>query len=217
MEIVPPEFELDAFNCPLCNAYAYMEWNCEIKVNFKYAVSTAKCAKCNEASLWRVKLSENFNKVVRTQMIYPDISISVIPEIDMPDDVKADFEEAKSICNKSPKAAAALLRLALQKLLKHLGEPGDNINTDIKTLVSKGVLNPAVQKAADTVRITGNNAVHPGTMNDEDVDYIATKMFNLINFIVKKTITEPRELEDLYTSTPESAREAIARRDAANS
>ncbi|TCB83211.1 DUF4145 domain-containing protein [Acinetobacter sp. ANC 3791] len=135
----------------------------------------------------------------------------------MPDDVKADFEEAKSVFNKSPKAAAALLRLALQKLLKYLGQPGNNINNDIKNLVSNGILSSGIQKAADTVRIVGNNAVHPGIMNDEDVDYIASKLFNLINFIVKKTITEPKEIEELFSSTPESAREAITRRDAAGS
>lgn len=217
MEIVSPAFELNAFNCPLCNAYAHIEWSCKIRENFNYAVSTATCAKCNQASLWRATFSETNGRVVSTQMIYPDISISVIPEIDMPDDVKADFEEAKSVFHKSPKASAALLRLALQKLLMHLGEPGNNINDDIKSLVSQGKLNAAVQRAADTVRITGNNAVHPGVMNDEDIDYIAAKMFDLINFIVKKTITEPREIEEIYNSTPEGARNAITRRDAANS
>ncbi|MHA3061655.1 DUF4145 domain-containing protein [Acinetobacter sp. ANC 4631] len=216
MEIVQPQFKLNAFNCPFCNAYAHMEWACKVNNNFNYQILTAECARCNESSIWRNQLS-SANTITRTQMIFPDISISVIPEIDMPEDVKADFEEAKSIFNKSPKAAAALLRLALQKLLKHLGEPGNNINTDIQNLVSGGRLNPAVQKAADTIRITGNNAVHPGTMNDEDVDYIASKMFNLINFIVKKTITEPKELEELYSSTPENLREAIAKRDAASS
>lgn len=216
MDIVQPEFDLSAFNCPFCNAYAHMEWMRKTTVNYRFMLWTATCAKCDIASIWRSQLHEHANEILRTQMIYPDITVSVIPESDMPYDVKADFEEAKSVFQKSPKASAALLRLALQKLLKHLGEPGENINTDIGSLVEKGILNVGVQRAADTVRITGNNAVHPGVMNDEDIDYIAAKMFDLINFIVKKTITEPREIEDIYNSTPEGARNAITRRDAAN-
>lgn len=217
MDIVQPEFELKAFNCPTCNAYAHMEWVRRILVVGNYLVHTASCAKCKRESLWRSQLNDLTSEIIETHMIYPDVSVSVTPEKDMPDDVKADFEEAKSVFHKSPKASAALLRLALQKLLKHLGEPGNNINDDIKSLVAQGKLNAAVQQAADTVRITGNNAVHPGIMNDDDIDYIAAKIFDLINFIVKKTITEPREIEEIYKSTPEGAREAITRRDAARS
>jgi hypothetical protein len=216
MDIVQPQFQLAAFNCPFCNAYAHMDWMKRINVNYRFMVSTATCAKCDQASIWRTQMNQNNNAPLETQMIYPDVSVSVIPENDMPYDVKADFEEAKSVFQKSPKASAALLRLALQKLLKHLGEPGENINKDIGSLVEKGLLNAGVQRAADTVRITGNNAVHPGVMNDDDIDYIAAKMFDLINFIVKKTITEPREIEEIYNSTPEGARNAITRRDAAN-
>ncbi|ATZ64229.1 DUF4145 domain-containing protein [Acinetobacter bereziniae] len=217
MDIVQPEFKLEAFNCPICNAYAHMGWVRRIVVLGNYLVHTASCAKCKRESLWRSQLNDLTSEIVETHMIYPDVSVSVTPEKDMPDDVKADFEEAKSVFHKSPKASAALLRLALQKLLKHLGEPGNNINEDIKSLVAQGKLNAAVQQAADTVRITGNNAVHPGIMNDDDIDYIAAKIFDLINFIVKKTITEPREIEEIYKSTPEGAREAITRRDAARS
>ncbi|MEZ8944164.1 hypothetical protein AB4510_22065 [Vibrio sp. 10N.222.54.B12] len=70
-----------------------------------------------------------------------------------------------------------------------------------------------VIKVADTVRITGNNAVHPGEMSDEDFDFVASKLFDLINFIVKKGITEPKELEELHGKTPEAPRKAAKRQD----
>ena len=73
---------------------------------------------------------------------------------------------------------------------------------------------PLVVKVADTVRITGNNAVHPGEMSNEDFDYVASKMFDLLNFIVKKGISEPKELEDLYNLTPENPRKDAEVKDA---
>jgi len=95
-------------------------------------------------------------------------------------------------------------------------EEGKNINTDIRSLVKKEVLSGQVVKVADTLRITGNNAVHPGQIVDEDFDKVAAKMFDLINFIVKKAITEPKELDELYQLMPENARTAAEAQDKRN-
>lgn len=190
-----------------------MAWRDPISLERKRVLHYSSCHHCKLESIWISRYVDNFYDITSSQLIYPDTDIAVLPATDMPEDVKLDFEEAKSIFNKSPKAAAALLRLSLQKLCKYLGEPGENINKDIKSLVEKNVLSAGITKAADTVRITGNNAVHPGEMNDEDVDFVASKMFDLINFIVVKTITEPKELEALYTKTPEGARKAVEKRD----
>ena len=91
--------------------------------------------------------------------------------------------------------------------------PGENINSDIAALVKDG-LSPGVQKALDTVRVTGNNAVHPGEIDLNDNTDIAVAIFGLMNYIVEQQITRPRELESIYQSLPESSREQIARRDA---
>lgn len=146
-------------------------------------------------------------------MIYPDISLAPPPNSDMPDDVKVDYQEAASVFSRSPRAAAALLRLALQKLCKHLGEKGENINQDIRQLAEKNVLSPQVIKVADTVRITGNNAVHPGEMNEEDFDEVASKMFDLLNFIVRRGISEPKEIKELYERVPEGPRKQAEEKD----
>ncbi|WP_414877009.1 DUF4145 domain-containing protein [Pseudomonas sp. IT-196MI5] len=148
-------------------------------------------------------------------MIYPDSTCAPLPTPDMPEDVKADYVEAAAIFTRSPRAAAALLRLALQKLCIHLGEKGDKIDVDIRELAKKHVLPQRLINVADTVRITGNNAVHPGEMAAEDVDLVASKMFLMINLIVVKGITEPRELDALYKITPEGARAAAEKKDAA--
>lgn len=145
-------------------------------------------------------------------MIYPRKMIAPLPNSDMEDQIKADYIEAGTVFSDSPRAAAALLRLALQKLCKQLGEKGENINEDIKKLVGKG-LNPLVQKSLDALRITGNNAVHPGEINLEEEPEKVRKLFELLNFIANKMITEPREIESFYSALPEGARDAVKKRD----
>ncbi len=129
----------------------------------------------------------------------------------MNEDVKEDYFEAAEIFNKSPRGAAALLRLALQKLLKQIGESGENINDGIKNLVSKG-LNTTIQKGLDFVRATGNNAVHPGQIDLNDNKEIAEKLFQVINFIAEKTITEQKEVKILFDGLPEEEKQKIEKR-----
>ena len=212
---VAPKFNLEAFNCPFCNTYAYMAWNSGSEWDFSN-YREAKCYKCKKKSLWRKEMHVDPLVGAVGFMIYPDTGNAPFPVEDMPEDVKADYMEAASIFSRSHRGGAALLRLALQKLLKHLGKEGKNINDDIRALAGDGSLPSKVIQVADTLRITGNNAVHPGTMSDEDFDDVAEKMFDLINFIVRKAITEPKELDELYLKVPESARKSAEMQDAKN-
>jgi len=218
MTYIEPQISKSSFHCPVCGTYAHMKWFQFAKHGSSRPYAEAECSHCGESSLWRVeKTKENddgYTVPSQGTMLFPDTGIAPLPEPDMPHDVKVDYEEAAKISAKSPRGAAALLRLGLQKLCKHLGKDGKNINADIRSLSEDNVLPPMVIKVADTVRITGNNAVHPGEMSEEDFDHIASKLFDLLNFIVKKAITEPKELEALYQKIPEKPRVSAEAQDA---
>ncbi|MBV4465809.1 DUF4145 domain-containing protein [Pseudomonas sp. SWRI79] len=79
----------------------------------------------------------------------------------MPDDIRRDYDEASAILELSPRGAATLIRLGIQKPCKDLGQPGENINKDIGARVAGG-LDARLQQTLDAVRVIGNNAVHPG-------------------------------------------------------
>lgn len=64
----------------------------------------------------------------------------------------------------------------------------------------------------DIVRVTGNNAVHPGTMDLNDNPERVITLFKLVNAIVEETITLDRIIEEAQASLPEGAREGIAKR-----
>lgn len=136
----------------------------------------------------------------------------------MSGEILLDYQEAASILSKSPRGAAALLRLCLQKLMKELEESGDNINKDIASLVSKG-LPEEIQKALDIVRVIGNESVHPGKLDIRDDDDIetATQLFELINIIVDECITRKKRISALYNRLPADKRQQIEKRDAIKS
>ncbi len=117
---------------------------------------------------------------VHNSLLFPKEKAGINPNQDLPEDIIHDFEEARSIIGESPRGAAALLRLCVQKLCVHLKEKGKSIDEDIASLVAKG-LNPLVQKSLDIVRVVGNEAVHPGVIDLNDNRDIANKLLSLIN------------------------------------
>lgn len=164
--------------------------------------SVSSCFNCSKPSVW-----------VYNKLMYPVVGNVPSANIDMPDDIKRDYDEAGAILNQSPRGAAALIRLAIQKLCKELGQPGENINEDIKALVAAG-LDARVQQSLDAVRVIGNSAVHPGKIDIRDDRATAEALFKLLNLIVDKTISEPKHVQEIYESLPGNLLEAISRRDA---
>ncbi len=145
-------------------------------------------------------------------MIEPKkISVPLLNE-DLDDEIKDDYLEAANILNDSPRWAWALLRLALQKLMKQLWKKWKNINNDIWELV-KEWLNPTIQKALDSVRIIWNEAVHPWELDLKDDIETVTKIFWLINIIANALITIPKQIEKDYWMLPEEKIKGIENRD----
>ena len=144
-------------------------------------------------------------------VVWPPVRVGPEPDPALENEILEDFQEARAVAPLSPRSAAALLRLALQKLLKKVGQPGKNINADIAALVEQG-LRVDVQKASDIVRLTGNDAVHPGDIDAGDPDTVMP-LFDLVNFIADDLISRPSRLESLWQTIPEEKRNWVEDRD----
>jgi formaldehyde-activating enzyme involved in methanogenesis len=131
----------------------------------------------------------------------------------MPADCLVDYKEAMDIAPLSTRGAAALLRLALEKLLPHIGATKGGINEAVGELVANGVIPARVQQALDSVRVIGNEAVHPGELDLKDDAEIVNVLFWLMNFIVEKAIAEPKEIDRVYAKLPSGKLAGIANRD----
>lgn len=166
------------------------------------AVRMSLCGHCAGRLLW-----------VGSRIVWPQVGGAQPANPDMPDDVREEYQEAASIVYQSPRGAAALLRLAIQKLCKHLGEPGENINADVGALVAKG-LDTHIQEALDAVRVIGNESVHPGEMDLKDDRETAVALFGLINLIVEDMISRKKRINAVYSKLPASKLKGIEGRDA---
>ena len=208
----PPKYGSTHFSCPYCQVHAAQNWKYLTFLEQSRHVSrftplqigqediaASLCSHCGNLMLW---LSE--------KIIYPQVHTSPPANDDLPREVKEVYEEAASIANQSPRAACALLRLALEMLLKSLGETR-SINDSIGNLVKKG-LDERVQQSLDIVRVTGNEAVHPGVIDFSDETDVGM-LFGLINVIAESLISQPKRIQNLYNNLPEKAREAIEKRD----
>lgn len=228
---VAPAYKLDAFHCPVCEAYSQQKWyqifiDPRCKTHFlqdypkneregpsdsvvgappqvsypaRYEseyetvneIAICKCQLCKARAIW-----------VEGKMVHPGHSAAPYPNDDMPDDVKTDYMEAREIVEKSPRAAAALLRLATERLVVHLGgDPNSNINNNIQFLVDNRRLPVRIQRALDYLRVVGNEAVHPGTIDIDDKN-VAISLFNWINDIVTMMITNEKLIDEHYNSLP---------------
>lgn len=204
-----PEHQRTAFNCPHCGAYANMLWFKPLDKTIRSVpqgsmkdTEVAKCTAC-----------QNFSHWVNNVMVYPIFETQIEdPNEDLPEEVKADYIEAASIVASSPRGAAALLRLAIQKLCDELVSESGDLSFKIGMLVESG-LNKKIQQALDIVRVVGNNAVHPGQIDLNDKPEVAKQLFLLVNMIAQQMITEPAEVDAMFESLPEAAKEAVKNRD----
>lgn len=205
MHFIQPEVNKGSFTCPNCGAISeqrwwWVNWYGHQENKSQASISVSRCIHCDENTLW-----------INNKMLYPESGSAPFPNFEMPEAVKELYLEAASIYNKSPRGAAALLRLGIQILCKELGENGKNINDDIASLVKKG-LPVIVQQSLDAVRVIGNDAVHPGQI-DTDNPEIVSKLFELTNIIIEYMIALPKKVSGIYASLPSEKIDGITKRD----
>ncbi len=207
---IAPQQDIRSFTCPHCNTVSQMQFDRhqfheDFQGNGEYVyvsnvLTIARCQTCGKKIIWN-----------DDDYIHPEIVASE-PNSDMPDSVRTLYNEAALIYNKSPRAACALLRLAVERLCNELGETG-KIDTMIGNLVKNG-LPVIVQKALDAVRVIGNKAVHPGQIAfDVDDKSTAETLMKLLNIITERLITEPKEIDGIFNALPQSAKDSIKKRD----
>jgi len=232
-----PEFQRDAFYCPNCRAYAHFEWfnllgkpaNGMVNNTTLLPHGAGQCGRCRIFTLWSHETEMQSVKTGITgpikrqtavyRLVFPKQLSAPHAHPDLPDDCRDDYEEARKVLEDSPRAAAALLRLVTEKLCRWVCEAsapgstkGKKLNDLIGEMVSRGML-PTLQQVLDTLRVIGNESVHPGTMDIGDDKETALRLFGLVAIVVEQTVTQPKKIAELYGTLPAGALAGITKRD----
>lgn len=234
-EIQTPKHMQPSFACPRCGALAAQEWG-DLHVpsgrgGFKPLVdsqrmvttgvtgarfvsppwSASKCYACKDHSIWLLG-----------SLAFPDPQSARLagvhaPHEEMPGDAAELFREAVSVLPFSRRAAAALCRASMERLVKFL-DPDCPRRTKLDERLARleGRVSTPTIDLLNVLRHVGNTALHgeqdgDGSATiyiDEDDETIAETFFLVINTLVDELITKPRRSADLYGTLPESVRNA---------
>lgn len=229
---VQPTYRKDSFNCPRCGVLCPQSWYSIDRANHNQPDATIKfiaeprdpallrsgvyiydwkldisiCHQCKEYTIWENR-----------KIIYPFETELPEPHEDMPEEVKGIYIEAVQVYKHSPRASAALLRLAIETMIPQLEEyeiKKSKINNMIGELVKKDI--PAhVQQGLDAIRIYGNEGIHPGEIVLNDNQEIVQFLFELINLMVDELITRKKKIQSIYSKLPIDKIKGILNRDKA--
>ncbi|MCR9218455.1 MAG: DUF4145 domain-containing protein [bacterium] len=200
-----PTYNSGQFHCPFCNVFAAQTWN-SVKARNQFdamvgtTLAVSRCASCSKSAVW----DDNV-------LVYPPSTPAPHPNPEMPDEIAVLYLEAAAISSRSPRAAGALLRLAVDRLCMQLTGKNNGINQNIAELKRRGLPTPVI-RVMDAVRIIGNECVHPGEIDADDPETVAV-LFPLLNRVVESLIELPKQSQELFESLPQSKRDAVAQRD----
>lgn len=218
----PPELNKSEFNCPYCGVYSHQSWYPAIiygersddiyyyladmvRTHYKSAgtlsdFSVSECSHCHQLAIW-----------LNDKMLVPR-TISVPPPSELlPEKIKELYNEAGTILNDSPRAAGALIRLALELLLKQVNNNDQKLYDNIDVLIKKGVPEEII-KAMTLLRHSGNEMLHAGEISIIESRDQVLFLFELFNMIAEDLIERPKRLNEAYNRIPESIRKDVERK-----
>ena len=175
------------------NSQAHLGWSTLLAQDPSALAALGFCYACG-----RVSLHDKAGK-----LLWPENIDAPEAHDDMPPKIRELYEEARSISERSPRAAAALLRLCAELLLKEEGFSG-SFKSMISKLRDSGGSRRLI-RALDSVRIIGNEEVHAGEiyLDDNEEDQAAI-LFVLINLIVDDFYARDVVVDAVYQRLPES-------------
>ena len=216
---ISPAFHKTHFKCMSCKVYAVQEWrtvnHLYISENGKlyyyshdkyFEVKSSTCLRCMNTYLWNSNTES---------IIYPRSSSLPHHSLDLPENMRKIYEEARDVYEVSPRCAAALGRVLLEKLVYYLLEKqytskGDDNTEDttdkenkikkltLHNLIEKLDLDKEIKDSCNNIRLLGNEGAHAGEIDFEDnlSKEAVEGLFILINHIIYETITRKREAKE---------------------
>lgn len=225
VEHVPPEFRKTRFHCPTCAALSQMVWVeladpdalwKQVGENGEAASHLtdlwfhgALCVAGGCVAIWMEKriFYEEGGSRSTPKMLYPTMTRTVAPSPDLPDSAKKLYNEAGNVAAGSTRAAAALLRMCTEDIIKGLSKEQDTEETlheraglyqHVEFLRKNDELWPGgvIDTGLDALIFIGNEAVHSTEIRGDDDQRTVEGLFRLVDMITQALITRRREVRE---------------------
>jgi len=144
-------------------------------------------------------------------MIYPQTGGARPPHEDMPPQIRKLYEEARGVLPASPRASAALLRVALEGLLEEVGYKQGRLADRLQKAYEDRKLSASTYDVAEALRYAGNAAAHyepwkiDPSQGEEDREMVRN-LFAFVNEVTEELIAKPRRLEEMARKINEKVR-----------
>lgn len=173
-------------------------------LNYDFKIFTLRCSnlECREISVVAI------NRGTGEQIdLIPQVVVKQYPDY-IPQSIRQDYTEAVMILERSPKAAAALLRRCLQTMIRDFWGIQDKKNLAQEIDAIKEMITPSQWNALDGLRKIGNIGAHM----EKDVNLIievepeeAEKLQKLIELLLDKWYVARHDEEQLCKGITSSA------------
>ena len=163
-------------------------------------LNVAFCQHCGGFTLW-----------LGDTMIYPLVGEAPPPHEEMPPQIRELYEEARGVLPASPRASAALLRVALEGLLEEAGYRQGRLADRLEKAREDGRLSADTYKLAETLRYAGNAAAHyepwkiDPSQGEEDREMVKS-LFAFVNEVTEELVAKPRRLGEMGRKIDEKVR-----------
>lgn len=141
-----------------------------------WAVVTSDCPACDRTTI-RLKALKHHPQVglIRDweRIVHPIVGIRAKAPDAVPEPLAGLYDEASAVAESSPRAAGALLRRALQQLIRDYFEiQKPTLDAEITALISSNQVPGYITDVVDSVRVVGNFSAHPikSTNSGEVID-----------------------------------------------
>ena len=215
---VEPAYDKHAFTCQHCGTYTthspetgYVTGSVTLKLNRsvhssdRCNVLVTTCLSCQNIHIF---IREN--EAEKALLLYPfNLKYEGYqpPCEDMLENIRDLYNEASQVLKYSPRSASALLRFALESLLKDVCETTpkkDNLAGYIEQFIKENVWAEQYEFHLTELRLVGNNAVHGGKNeidffeNLEEAKQDCLVLFDFLNRIVEETYTKKRKDKEFF-------------------
>lgn len=206
--------------CPYCHMQAAFSWVNETNTGgelssgfipsspFQYFSNNkgiwkiAECPSCDGCVLIKMYMDQQGN--IRIGAVYPSPMPSPTDQR-MPEKIRKDLDEAKSCLSVNAyRACAGMCRRAMQTACMEKGSSKGDLIDQIDEIHQKGVITVDLKDLAHTVRMVGNDALHPNA--DEVTPQDAKEILELAEQLMEVIFVAPERVREMKkkqsTSTP---------------